>query len=80
MTDSQFPDKAIDLMDLACSHVKVLKVVKPKSISDLESRLVASFVENGNSFNEMDDSQAAIFEALKKSLNKWSVNIDKNSI
>lgn len=78
MTDSQFPDKAIDLMDLACSHVKVLKVVKPKSISDLESRLVASFVENGNSFNEMDDSQAAIFEALKKSLNKWSVNIDKN--
>ena len=26
----------------------------------------------------MDDSQAAIFEALKKSLNKWSVNIDKN--
>ncbi len=78
MTDSQFPDKAIDLMDLACSHVKVQKVVKPKSVSDLESKLVDSFVRLGNSFQDMDDEQNATFEALRKSLTKWSVSIDKN--
>jgi ATP-dependent Clp protease ATP-binding subunit ClpC len=78
MTDSQFPDKAIDLMDLACSHVKVQKVVKPKSVSDLESKLVDSFVKLGNSFQDMDDEQNATFEALRKSLTKWSSSIDKN--
>ncbi len=78
MTDSQFPDKAIDLMDLACSHVKVQKVVKPKRIADLESKLVKSFVNHGNNFQDMDDEQAATFEALRKSIGKWSSTIEKN--
>jgi ATP-dependent Clp protease ATP-binding subunit ClpC len=78
MTDSQFPDKAIDLMDLACSHVKVQKVVKPKKISDLETKLVDSFVKHGNSFQDMDDEQNTTFEALRKSLSRWSTSIEKN--
>lgn len=78
MADSQFPDKAIDLMDLACSHVKVQKVIKPKKISDLESKLVHSFVSEGNSFQDMSEEQSIIFEALRKSLNRWTINIQKN--
>ena len=78
LTDSQFPDKAIDLMDLACSHVKVQKVVKPKRISDLEGKLIQSFIDHGNSFQNMDDEQDMVFEALRKSINKWSSAIEKN--
>ena len=78
MGDSQFPDKAIDLMDLACSHVKVQKVVKPKRIADLEAKLVKSFIDHGNNFQNMDDEQTMTFEALRKSINKWSTAIEKN--
>jgi ATP-dependent Clp protease ATP-binding subunit ClpC len=78
MGDSQFPDKAIDLMDLACSHLKVQKVVKPKRIADLESKLVKSFVNHGNNFQNMDDEQTLTFEALKKSISRWSTAIEKN--
>lgn len=78
MADSQFPDKAIDLMDLACSHVKVQKVVKPKNISNLERKLIQSFLDSGNSFQNMDEEQDMVFEALRKSINKWSSAIEKN--
>ena len=78
MLDSQFPDKAIDLMDLACSHVKVKKIVKPKKIGDLEDSLVRSFASVGNSFSTMNDDQSAIMEALKKSVVSWQNKISAN--
>tara|TARA_A100001201_G_scaffold103486_1_gene88788 strand:+ start:252 stop:2684 length:2433 start_codon:yes stop_codon:yes gene_type:complete len=78
ITDSQFPDKAIDLMDLACSHVKVQKVVKPDKIKKLEEQLVSSFVKQKNNFQEMDAAQNATFQALKKSIESWSAKVDKN--
>jgi len=77
ITDSQFPDKAIDLMDLTCSHVKVRKIVKPKKLIELESSLIQSFVEQQNNFHSMDDSQTIIFEALKNALQKWTKSIDQ---
>tara|TARA_R110000751_G_scaffold93815_1_gene183190 strand:- start:69 stop:2507 length:2439 start_codon:yes stop_codon:yes gene_type:complete len=77
ITDSQFPDKAIDLMDLACSHVKVRKIVKPKKIIQLESNLIKSFIKQNNNFHSMDDSQATVFEALKKALERWTRSIKK---
>ena len=78
MADNQFPDKAIDLMDLACSHVKVTKVVKPKKVVKLENSLVQSFNEEGNSFNNMTADQTAIFEALKKALIQWTEHTQAN--
>jgi len=78
MADNQFPDKAIDLMDLACSHVKVTKVVKPKKVVKLENSLVRSFNEEGNSFNNMTADQTAIFEALKKALIQWTEHTQAN--
>jgi ATP-dependent Clp protease ATP-binding subunit ClpC len=78
MLDSQFPDKAIDLMDLACSHLKVKKIVKPKKISDLENSLVKSFALEGNSFSAMNDDQTTIFEVLKKSVVSWQNKISAN--
>ena len=65
-------------MDLACSHVKVQKVIKPKRIADLESKLVKSFIDHRNNFQDMDDEQTSTFEALKKSINRWSSTIEKN--
>ena len=62
ITDSQFPDKAIDLMDLACSHVKVQKVIKPDKIKRLEEQLVSSFVKQKNNFQEMDAAQMLLFK------------------
>jgi len=78
ITDCQFPDKAIDLMDLACSHVKVQKVVKPENVKNLEQQLVASFLQKKNSFQEMDAAQNATFQALKNSLAVWTDKVDKN--
>jgi len=72
MVDNQFPDKAIDLMDLACSHVKVTKVVKPKRILKLENSLVQLFNEEGNSFNNMTEEQKRIFDSLRKALIQWT--------
>jgi ATP-dependent Clp protease ATP-binding subunit ClpC len=76
--DSQFPDKAIDLMDLACSHVKVSKVVKPKKIKNLEESLIRSFESTGNSLHEMTDDQSTMFEALRKALGQWTKAVSIN--
>ena len=78
IADSQFPDKAIDLMDLACSHVKVKKVVKPKRITELENSLTQSFIRKGNAFEDMSEDQVEIFEDLKEALTKWTTHIDTN--
>ena len=78
MADSQFPDKAIDLMDLACSHVKVNKVVKPKKIVKFENLLIKSFSEEGNSFNNMTHEQSEIFDKLKQALINWTQHTQTN--
>lgn len=78
ITDSQFPDKAIDLMDLACSHVKVQKVVKPEKVKKLEEQLVSSFVKQKNNFQNMDAAQNATFQALKKSIDIWSDKVERS--
>jgi len=55
LTDLKFPDKAIDLMDLTCSHVKVEKIVKPKELVNLEKQLGDSL--SGNNSNLLDENQ-----------------------
>ncbi len=78
INDTQFPDKAIDLMDLACSHVKVSKVVKPKKITELEQNLIDSFTTNGNSLQHMSDDQSMMFDALRRALGRWTNFLSKN--
>ena len=80
ITDAQFPDKAIDLMDLACSHVKVSKVIKPQKMKGLEDKLVNSFMVKSNTFQNMEDDQIALFESLKKSVSDWTARLNKNKI
>lgn len=72
LTDLKFPDKAIDLMDLTCSHVKVDKVVKPKAISQMEEKLSKALLSDSN-----PEEQQSIYDSLSKSVEKWGKSIQK---
>ncbi len=78
--DNQFPDKAIDLMDLACSHIKVKRVVKPNKMQKIEDKLAESFIKTSGSFTSMDEDQAGLFESLKSMVEQWTEDLNKNKI
>ena len=61
LTNSQFPDKAIDLLDLICSHVKIKKIKKPKALQNLEKEFVKSLSEN----TAPNEKQNKLFEKMK---------------
>jgi len=46
LPQSHFPDKAIDLLDLICSHVKIKKIKKPDSLRQLEARFISNISSN----------------------------------
>jgi len=77
LTNSQFPDKAIDLMDLACSHLKVKKVVKPKKLVELEQKLTASFAETNKTFDDMNSDQQQMYNSLKNAANQWAASLKR---
>ena len=77
LTNSQFPDKAIDLMDLACSHLKVKKVVKPKKLVELEQKLITSFAETNKTFDDMNSDQQQMYNSLKNAANQWSTSLKR---
>ncbi|MAG28042.1 hypothetical protein CMI47_21150 [Candidatus Pacearchaeota archaeon] len=68
LPQSQFPDKAIDLLDLICSHVKIKKIKKPRSLRDLEAKFISNLTENKDSVEE----QNTLFEKIKSHAAKWS--------
>jgi len=72
LTENQFPDKAIDLLDLVCSHVKVKKVQKPASLQELEKEFVESLSKNAP-----EKHQSALFEKIKKNATAWSKGLAK---
>jgi ATP-dependent Clp protease ATP-binding subunit ClpC len=78
--DNQFPDKAIDLMDLACSHLKVKSVVKPNKMKKIEDKLTESFMEATTNFNSMNDEQNSLFESLKCAVEEWTSDLNDNKI
>ena len=73
LTNSQFPDKAIDLLDLICSHVKIKKIKKPSALQNLEREFVKSLNENATPREE----QNTLFERMKTQAFKWSKAVEK---
>ncbi len=73
LTNSQFPDKAIDLLDLICSHVKIKKIKKPNILQSLEKEFVQSLSENA----VPNEEQNALFERMKSHAFKWSKAVEK---
>ena len=73
LTSSQFPDKAIDLLDLICSHVKIKKIKKPKTLQSLEAEFIKSLNEN----TAPKEEQGKLFEQMKTYASKWSKSVEK---
>jgi ATP-dependent Clp protease ATP-binding subunit ClpC len=73
LTNSQFPDKAIDLLDLVCSHVKVKKIKKSSALQKLEKQFVGHMTKNDKSPEE----QGILFEEIKKGASEWSKGLSK---
>ena len=73
LTDSQFPDKAIDLLDLVCSHVKVKKIKKPEGLRKLEKKFIINLTDGNASSAEQEKTMRDI----KKRAETWSKNLDK---
>ena len=46
LPQSHFPDKAIDLLDLTCSHVKIKKIKKPDCLRELEAQFMSNLSSN----------------------------------
>jgi len=73
LPQSHFPDKAIDLLDLICSHVKIKKIKKPDCLRQLEARFVANLSSN----RTRGDDQDTLFEEMKQKAMRWSKQLSK---
>ena len=73
LTQSHFPDKAIDLLDLICSHVKIKKIKKPDCLRQLEARFIANISSNKPQSAEHD----TLLEEMKQKAMRWSNQLSK---
>ena len=73
LPQSHFPDKAIDLLDLICSHVKIKKIKKPKALRQLEKEFISNISLNkaGNK------DQQNLFKEMKQKAAIWNNQLSK---
>ena len=79
ITDRFLPDKAIDLIDEACSKVKIKSLTKPESFKKLEKELdkkskekeEAIISQNFEKAAKIRDEEKALKEKLNKQNEKW---------
>ena len=84
ITDREFPDKAIDIMDEVGSRSQV-NIKPPQNISDLESKIVDIKEDKNNVVKSQKYEEAArlrdeeriINEKLESEKSKWMVNLNK---
>jgi len=76
MKSFRFPDKAFDLLDLACSHCKIKKVKKPKKLIEEESDLIKILLDE-----EADkDIQSERLLQYRDSYENWIKKTKKNKV
>ena len=66
ITDRFLPDKAIDLIDEACSRVKLGALTTPPEIKELESELESLSAEKKEAINSQDFEKAALLRDEEK--------------
>jgi len=79
ITDRFLPDKAIDLIDEACSKVKIKSLTKPESYKNLEKELEekskekeeAIISQNFEKAAKIRDEEKALKEKIEKQDKKW---------
>ena len=80
--ETNFPDKAIDLLDLACSHCKVQKTAKPASLQKQEEEVVKTLVQLAS---QSDDIRQKAMEQVpvvkfKNAYEKWMSKVKSGDI
>lgn len=80
--DTNFPDKAIDLMDLACSYCKVHKTKKPAYIAKNESIIIKKLIELTTSKDKnLSISEKELpLKKFKQSYDRWMNKIMSSKI
>ncbi|MCB9544718.1 MAG: ATP-dependent chaperone ClpB [Myxococcales bacterium] len=68
ITDRQLPDKAIDLVDEAASHIRLQLDSRPAALDDLERRLTSLEIEQVSLLKEKDAASRARLEELKRNI------------
>ena len=72
ITDRFLPDKAIDLVDEACSHVRLNQMTAPNDVRELEKEIESVSLEKKEAISSQDFEKAAVLrdkeKALKESL------------
>ncbi len=72
--DTNFPDKAIDLLDLSCSFSKISHIKKPKRLLKKEKDLVANLVDSASSCTE---DKIKLLDSYQDAYQKWWDKINK---
>ncbi len=87
ITDRFLPDKAIDLVDEACSRVRLGTLTLPNEIRDLEKEIEGIENEKREAISNQDFEKAAILrdkekelkENLEKNKTEWQENTSKTT-
>ena len=85
VTDRNFPDKAIDLIDEAASRARMKALEEPKEILELKENIEKYNIEKENAVNTQNFEKAANFrdmelkaqEKLEKLVEEWKENTAK---
>lgn len=68
ITDRFMPDKAIDLIDEACSRVRLGSLTMPDELKELESRVEAASAEKDVAINNQEFERAAALRDAERAL------------
>lgn len=74
---SHFPDKAFDLLDLACSHCKVNSIKKPVKLQKIEDKIIS--IATGEDKIPLNEGQKTL-EKYHSEYNTWLDNMSKNKV
>lgn len=77
ISDRQLPDKAIDLIDEAASHIRMEIDSKPEELDSLDRKIIQLKIEREALKKESDDASKKRLEKLEKELQKWQAESDK---
>jgi len=80
--ETNFPDKAIDLLDLACSHCKVQKTKKPASLQKQEEEVVNTLVKIASQSEDIrqEAMQKVPVLKFKNAYEKWLAKVKSGDI
>ena len=77
ITDRKMPDKAVDLVDEAASHLRLQQESKPEAVDKLDRQLMAKKIEMEALKHDADPEGVERLQALEKDVKKLEAEHDK---